>query len=158
MTDTPPVTVIRKRPTPVTILAAVQLISSAGYALSVAAVAGTQFNLLGDLADRGLEYVGEEALATAAVVSALSVLAVVGFVAAILLFRMRQLGWTLTMLVAGVSLAAQVYAYWSSGALTVHLMLIQVVIVLYLNQREVRAAFGIGVRDDGSMAELDERG
>jgi hypothetical protein len=85
-------------------------------------------------------------------------MAVIGFTAAILLFRMRQLGWTLTMLLAGVSLAAQVYLYVTTGALTVHLMLIQVVIVLYLNQREVRSAFGIGGHDDGSIVELDERG
>jgi len=157
MTDAPPAAAIRRRPTPVTILALVQLVSSTGYALSLAVIAGAQLTVLDELADRGGAFT-DGTLATVSLASALAVLAVIGFAAAILLFRMRQLGWTLTMLLAGVSLATQVYLYVTTGALTVHLMLIQVVIVLYLNQREVRAAFGIGVRKDASVVELDERG
>jgi hypothetical protein len=157
MTDAPPATAIRRRPTPVTILALVQVISSMGYALSFAVIAGAELTVLDELADRGMG-LAAGTLTTVSLASALVVLAVIGFTAAILLFRMRQLGWTLTMLLAGVSLATQVYLYVTTGALTVHLMLIQVVIVLYLNQREVRAAFGIGVRKDASVVELDERG
>jgi hypothetical protein len=156
VTDAPPAA-IRRRPTPVTILALVQLVSSLGYALSFAVIAGAELTVLDELADRGVG-IADGTLTTVSLASALAVLAVIGFTAAILLFRMRQLGWTLTMLLAGVSLAAQVYLYVTSGALTVHLMLIQVVIVLYLNQREVRAAFGIGVRKDALVVELDERG
>jgi hypothetical protein len=146
----------RRRPTPVTILVAVQLLSSTGYLLSVAVIAGAQLEVLEVLADRGVDFAGDGALTTVTLASVLMAMAVIGFTAAILLFRMRQLGWTLTMLLAGTSLAAQVFLYVTTGALTVHLMLIQVVIVLYLNQRQVRAAFGIGAAE-ASIPDLDER-
>jgi uncharacterized membrane protein (DUF2068 family) len=158
MSATPaPPPVIRRRPTPVTILALVQLLSSTGYLLSLAVIAGAELAVLEQFADRG-GALADGTLASVSLAAGLAVLAVVGFTAAILLFRMRQLGWTLTMLLAGVSLATQVYLYVTAGTLTVYLMLIQVVIVLYLNQREVRVAFGIGVHKDASMVELDERG
>jgi hypothetical protein len=148
----------RRRPTPVTILTAVQVISSTGAVLSALAIAGAQFAVLERLIDPGAGYTSDDALVSVVTTGALMVMGILGYAAAILLFRMRQLGWTLTMLLAGVSLASQIYLYVVTGELTVHLMLVQVVIVLYLNQREVRAAFAIGASSDGADPELDERG
>ncbi len=69
----------------------------------------------------------------------------------VLLLRMRRLGWTITMLLAGTSLSAQIYLWWSGQSVTSIWLLVNVLTVFYLNQRQVREAFGIGL-DSGASA------
>jgi hypothetical protein len=63
----------------------------------------------------------------------------------VLLLRMRQLGWTMTMLLTGIALAYGICAWFFAGSTLSIVMLVQVVTVFYLNQRQVRQAFGISV-------------
>lgn len=157
MTDVPSATVTRRRPAPVTILAVIQAIGATGYLASIAVIDGVRLEALQELAARGITIATDDALTTTMFVVILLAMAVIGYAASILLFRMQRLGWTVTMLLAGWSLASQIYLYVTAGDLSPALMLLQVVIVLYLNQRQVRAAFGIGRTAARSVPELDER-
>lgn len=157
MTATPPGTLTRRRPAPVTILAVIQAIGATSYVASIAAIDGVRFEALQELAARGITIATDDAITTTLFAGMLLAMAVIGYAAAILLFRMQRLGWTVTMLLAGWSLASQIYLYVTSGDLSPTIMLLQVVIVLYLNQRQVRAAFGIGHTAVRPVPELDER-
>jgi hypothetical protein len=155
-TPAAPVTV-RHRPTPVTILAVIQAIGATGYLLSVATLAGAEHVILQGLADRGLRVINESTLTGTTLATALLAMAIVGYTASILLYRMRRLGWTITMLLTGWSLASQIYLYVTGGDLVPAMMAVPVITALYLNQRQVRAAFGIGGATTATHPELDER-
>ena len=88
--------------------------------------------------------VGDLAVATITIL--VGALGVAGLAAGILLLRMRQLGWTLTMLLAGAGLASSIYLWWTQGTTLAIPVMVQVVTVFYLNQRQVREAFGISHR------------
>jgi hypothetical protein len=142
----------RRRPVPVTILAAIQLVtalllgvSAVGLVLDPTIASAT----LGDAVGTG-EVTGLE-VATLAVI--LGVMAALELVAAVALLRLSRLGWTLTMLLAGVSLATQILTFWSTGEVLTLSMLLSVATVLYLNQRPVRVAFGLA---DVRGADLEE--
>lgn len=146
-----------RRPVPVTILAAIQAIIAASYLglvlwLILDPSAANAFVRDGGilrprlLADDQLEYM--------VILGATGLLQAI---AAIALLGLRRFGWTLTMLLAGVSLAAQIVAFVNSGGLIAGSMLLNVVTVLYLNQWQVRAAFGLA-EDGGRDAMEDVRG
>jgi hypothetical protein len=82
---------------------------------------------------------------------------VAALLAAILLLRMHQLGWTLTMLLTGVSLASSIYLWWAQGTTVAIFVIVQVVTVFYLNQLQVRSAFGIGGRQTGILPDPGRR-
>jgi hypothetical protein len=148
----------RRRPAAVTILAGFQLLSALAYAASAATLAGAELNRLKKLADFGLQVIDDGTIVDTTLFSILVVMTIVGLAAAILLLRMKQAGWTITMLVTGWSLASQIYLYVTGGGLVPGIMIVNVVTVLYLNQRGVRAAFGIGIpRPTAAAEELDER-
>ena len=148
---------VRRRPTAVTILAVIQAIGALAYLLSAATLAGAEFTVLAGLADRGFRIINPATLSSATVGAWLLVMAVVGLTASVLLFRMRRLGWTMTMLLTGWSLASQIYLYVTGGDLVPAMMVLPVVTALYLNQRQVRAAFGVAGASPTSSPELDER-
>jgi len=75
-----------------------------------------------------------------ALTGALCIAALAG---SVLLLGMRQLGWTITMLLAGLGLASSLYLWLAQGAALQVWLLIQILTVFYLNQRQVRDAFGI---------------
>jgi hypothetical protein len=66
------------------------------------------------------------------------------FVEAVLLLLLRRIGWILTMLVVGVALFAQLVATWLGAAVNSTSLLLYALTALYLNQSDVRRAFGIG--------------
>jgi hypothetical protein len=139
----------RRRPVPVTILAALQLLTAlllGVSAVGLAVDAAFASAMLGEAgAAAGLE------AATLAVI--IGIVAALELVAAVALLRLSRLGWTLTMLLAGVSLATQVLTFWSTGEVLTLSMLLGVATVLYLNQRPVRVAFGLA---DVRGADLEE--
>jgi hypothetical protein len=142
----------RRRPVPVTILAALQLVTAlllGVFAVGLALDATVASTFLGDAAGTG-EAAGLEA-ATLAVI--IGIMAALELVAAVALLRLSRLGWTLTMLLAGVSLATQILTFWSTGEVLTLSMLLGVATVLYLNQRPVRVAFGLA---DARGADLEE--
>jgi hypothetical protein len=73
-------------------------------------------------------------------------LTVSALAAGILLLRMRQLGWTITMLLAGLGLASSLYLWWAEGTTVAPWALVEIATVFYLNQRQVRVAFRIDRR------------
>lgn len=145
----------RRRPAAVTILAAIQVFTALMLAMIAAALlldpAATLPNI-GGLAITGVAPV-VEAAAVAAVFTAMAVLEVV---AAVALLRLRRLGWTLAMLLAGASLASSIATWWFAGEVPTLSMLLGVATVLYLNQRHVRAAFDLA--GDRAMDLEGERG
>jgi hypothetical protein len=139
-----------RRPAVVTILAILQLLTAAAYGLILAALiaAGpdTLALLLEDEAAEG-GLLGELEVATAVV--GVGGLAMATLVAGVLLLRMRQLGWTITMLLAGLGLISSIFIWWTEGTTISAWLFVQVVTVFYLNQRQVREAFGISRREAG---------
>ena len=137
-----------RRPAAVTILAIVQLLSAAAIGLIVVGLLASGPAMLealtGDGAGAGVGPVGDMAVATITIL--VGALGVAGAAAGILLLRMRQLGWTLTMLLAGLGLASSIYLWWAQGTTLTIPVMVQVVTVFYLNQRQVRVAFGISRR------------
>ena len=142
----------RRRPVPVTILAVLQLVTTLLLGLSavgLAVDATFASAMVGDAAATG-EVAGLEAATLALVVG---IMAALELVAAVALLRLSRLGWTLTMLLAGASLATQILTFWSTGEVLTLSMLLSVATVLYLNQRPVRVAFGLA---DVRGADLEE--
>ncbi len=147
----------RRRPAPVTILAAIEILSGIGYLATLLFLLGISGAVIESMQLDSIQAIQGDMVITATVIAMLAVLTVVAFAAAILLLRMKQLGWTMTMLVTGLSLSSQIFLYVTQGDLVPVLMLTSVITVLYLNQRQVRTAFGIGHPADDVAAELEER-
>jgi hypothetical protein len=142
----------RRRPVPVTILAALQLLTALLLGVSAVGLAVDPTfasAMLGDAVGTG-EAAGLEA---ATLVIVLGIMTALELVAAVALLRLSRLGWTLTMLLTGVSLATQILTFWSTGEVLTLSMLLGVATVLYLNQRPVRVAFGLA---DARGADLEE--
>ena len=142
----------RRRPVPVTILAAIQLVTALLLGVTAVGLAvdlTSASAILGDAVGTG-EAAGLEAATLAVIVG---IMAALELVAAVALLRLSRLGWTLTMLLTGVSLATQILTFWSTGEVLTLSMLLSVATVLYLNQRPVRVAFGLA---DVHGADLEE--
>jgi hypothetical protein len=138
-----------RRPAVVTILAILQLLSAAVYGLILAILLldGPEvLNALAPGASNGTSVIDLEIATLVVVVGGFCVAALA---AGILLLRMRQLGWTITMLLAGLSLGVSIYVWWTDGTALSIWLLVQIVTVFYLNQRQVREAFGISRREAG---------
>jgi mannitol-specific phosphotransferase system IIBC component len=133
-----------RRPAIVTILAILQLLTAAAYGMILAALIVGPDTLAGPIGDVLL---GEVETATFALV--VGGFAVATLAAGILLLRMRQLGWTITMLLSGLGLVSSIAVWWTQATTTPILLFVQVASVFYLNQRQVREAFGISRREAG---------
>ncbi len=145
----------RRRPAAVTILAAIQVLTALMLAMIAAALLLDPAAMLPIVG--GIAVPGDALVVEAAVVGAVfAAMAVLEVVAAVALLRLRRLGWTLTMLLAGASLASSIATWWFTGEVPTVSMLLGVATVLYLNQRQVRAAFDLA--GDGAMDLEGERG
>lgn len=143
-----------RRPPAVTILAILQLVTAAAYGLIFGGMVVGGPPMLDAVAGRLL--VAEDLIAefrTGFVLLVLGVLVVACLAAGVLLLRMRRLGWTITMLIAGLGLATSVYLWWFEGTRLEFWLLVQIVTVFYLNQRQVRHAFGIAGRHPTAVPE-----
>ena len=143
-----------RRPTAVTVLAVLQLLKALVYGLLLAALLAAGSSVLDVLAsdrvlDPGLTL--ELEVEAAALVALVAGLFLASLLAGVLLLRMRQLGWTITMLLAGLSLGLSLAAWLLQGASLEFWLLVEIVTVFYLNQRRVREAFGIS-RPAGGFA------
>jgi hypothetical protein len=136
-----------RRPPAVTILAVVQLLSAAVYGLVLAILLVDGPAVLEALASGSSDESLVDDLEVAALVVIVGGLCVAALAAGVLLLRMRQLGWTITMLLAGLGLGVSIYTWWTDGTALSIWLLVQIVTVFYLNQRQVREAFGISRRD-----------
>jgi hypothetical protein len=138
-----------RRPAVVTILAILQLLAAAVYGLMLAILVLDGPEVLDTLAPGASEGTSVITLEIATLVIVVGGFFVAALAAGILLLRMRQLGWTITMLLAGLSLGTSIYLWWTDGTALSIWLLVQVVTVFYLNQRQVREAFGISRRESG---------
>jgi uncharacterized membrane protein (DUF2068 family) len=59
------------------------------------------------------------------------------------LWRRHEWGWTLSIVTAGTILALNL-GWWAGGEPHYLSMLINSIVVFYLNQRDLRVAFGVG--------------
>jgi len=143
-----------RRPAVVTILAFLQLLAAAVYGLMLAILVLDGPEVLNALAPGASEGTSAINLEIATLVVIVGGFFVAALAAGILLLRMRQLGWTITMLLAGLSLGTSIFIWWIEGTALSIWLLVQIVTVFYLNQRQVREAFGIS-RGEASGA-LDE--
>ena len=144
-----------RRPAAVTILAILQLLSAAGYGLIVAVLLMDGAAVVDQLAgNAGADGGPIRDLEVMTVTALVGVFCVASLAAGLLLLRMRQLGWTITMLLTGLGLASSIYFWWAQGTTVAIWVIVQVVTVFYLNQRQVRVAFGISRRRAGDA--LDE--
>jgi hypothetical protein len=136
-----------RRPAAVTILAILQLLSAAALALILAGLlidgSAVLETLTVNVAAGARDALDLEVWIATVLVGGLCVATLA---AGILLLRMRQLGWTITMLLAGLELASSVFSWWAQGTTLTIPVMVQVVTVFYLNQRQVRVAFGISRR------------
>jgi hypothetical protein len=133
-----------RRPTVVTILAGVQFLLAVGYGLILLALlagGSVAFEQLLGAVPVGERLATELSIAAGVVV--LGGLFFATLAAGILLLRMRQLGWTITMLLTGLGLASSIYGWVTQGSVLSIWLLAQVVTVFYLNQRQVRESFAI---------------
>ncbi len=69
---------------------------------------------------------------------------VLSFVQVILLLLLRRVGWIITMLVVGLALLIQLVSIWQGADPADLSLLLYALTAFYLNQSEVRGAFGIG--------------
>lgn len=144
------------RPPAVTILAVIQLAVSVAYGVLALAVILGGPEAVEQVAGRVM-VLGRLALEaeTAVLGLVMTVLAIATLAAGVLLLRMNRLGWTITMLIAGLGLAISLYLWWADGTRLEIWLLVQILTVFYLNQRQVRQAFGItgrpmaGTREEG---------
>lgn len=74
-------------------------------------------------------------------------LALVGLLISYGMFTLKRQAWVLTMLWAGLNLIISLLNYWRGEPIYLT-MLYSVVVVYYLNQREVRAAFQVPLSKD----------
>jgi len=144
----------RRRPVAVTILAAIQVVLGVlNLAVAIALTADPALaRELGVLIDRSAFAIVEGTT----LVLVVGIVGILELTSAALLLRLRQSGWTLAMLLAGASLTIQIVQYFANGSLTSLALLLNVVSVLYLNQSQVREAFGLVPA--GHTALEDERG
>jgi len=138
-----------RRPAVVTILAILQLLSAAVYGLILAVLLLDGPEVLDTLAPGSSDGTSAINLETATLVIVVGGFFVAALAAGVLLLRMRQLGWTITMLLAGLSLGVSIYVWWTDGTALSIWLLVQILTVFYLNQRQVREAFGISRREAG---------
>ena len=144
----------RGRPVAVTILAAIQVVLGVlNLGVAIALTADPDLvRELGVLIDRSAFAVVEGTT----LIVVFGIVGILELTSAALLLRLRQAGWTLAMLLSGASLTVQIIQYFANGSLTELALLLNVVSVLYLNQSQVREAFGLVPA--GHTALEDERG
>ena len=117
----------RRRPFGVTVIAIIQVASAIGWAL---VTYFDRFNYGNWLSTLGYYEIAGP------------VLGVVGLLLSYGMFTLRRGAWVLTMLWAGLNLATSLYN-WYQGQPGYIAMVLSVVAVYYLNQREVQAAFHV---------------
>jgi ABC-type multidrug transport system fused ATPase/permease subunit len=148
-----------RRPAVVTILAVIRIFTAIAYAaVAIALLTDSSATLQAILGPRATGSGSLARLLDATATLSATSLALASLIAGILLLRMRQIGWTLTMLLAGISLASSIVLWWVDGLVNSIALANEVVTVFYLNQRQVREAFGITRRRPGrARRQADER-
>ena len=120
----------RKRPFGVTIIVLLQLLGALGLALNVAVLR------IGGVSDLTRRVTGGSDFVVLSDIFILS-----GVVIAFGLWRLKHWAWLLIMVRLGLGMISDLLALGAASNLVYFSMLINVVTVFYLNQREVRQTF-----------------
>jgi len=131
------------RPGPVTVLAVLRLATGALYAVLTAWILIDRESALNAISASSRFGNAIAPLPTPMVVAFGAGIAIASLAAGFLLLRLKQLGWTLAMLLSGLTLLIGITIWWYQGSTSTAWMLIEVVSVFYLNQRRVKETFGI---------------
>jgi hypothetical protein len=91
-----------------------------------------------------LSFIADATTAVQLLTVILGSLFVLTFVQVVLLLLLRRIGWIVTMLVVGFSLSLLLWSVLQGGQPDGLSMLLYALTALYLNQSEVRRAFGVG--------------
>ena len=86
---------------------------------------------------------GDEARLQVFAIAALGTLGAVTLIQLVLLLALKRVGWVITMLLVGLGLFEQLVAIWQGQATNTLALFLDAVTALYLNQSEVRRAFGV---------------
>ena len=138
----------RRRPFGVLAICALLIFQAAVLSLAVIALAaesstGNSGDVLLRVFGIDLAFTGDQASMQKVAMAVLGALALFTFLQVVLLLALKRIGWVLTMLLVGGSLAAQLYAIWRGQPTNTLSLLIDAITALYLNQSEVRRAFGV---------------
>ncbi len=128
----------RNRPFGVTVIVVLLLLAA------VIALPASLLGLVGTVSSEG-EIAPLPDRTTIDLIGTLAVLLVLGvsaLAAAVGLLRLQRWAWVLTMLLVGTQLATNLWQYFVAGERPYLEMLVDVLLVFYLNQREVQRAFG----------------
>ena len=132
------------RPAPVTVLAIIRIVTGLAYGAIALSIANDRTGTLAFIVASSRFGEGLMAeLPTVMIVATFAFLAAVSLAAAVLLLRTQRLGWTLTMLISGLTLVVFIWVWWTQGSTSSIVLLVEVVSVFYLNQRRVKETFGI---------------
>ncbi len=140
----------RRRPFGVIAICALLAFQAVLLFLAVAALLAVDTSNVGqtDVALRafGLNFtvLADAATAVQLLVAILGTLFVLTFVQVVLLLLLKRSGWIITMLVVGFSLCLLLWSAWQGAQTDGLSMLLYALTALYLNQSEVRRAFGVG--------------
>jgi hypothetical protein len=144
-----PVRAARRRPFGVLVICGLLLFESVILALAVAALlleqGGTELVPI-SVKIFGLDVALQTDAITATRLMTAALIALIAFtlLQVVLLLMLRRIGWVLTMLLVGSSLFLQLYSIWRGAPTNEISLLIDAVVALYLNQSDVRRAFGVG--------------
>jgi hypothetical protein len=141
--DVVPVEAESRRPAPVTVLAVLRLATGAIYAALTVWILIDRESALSAISASSRFGNAIAPLPTPMVVAFGAGIAIASLAAGILLLRLQLLGWTLAMLLSGLTLLIGILIWWYEGSTNTAWMLIEVVSVFYLNQRRVKETFGI---------------
>ena len=133
------------RPAPVMVLAIIRLVTGIGYAALAVSVARDRDATLAFIiaSSRFGEGADRRAVRRRWSSRRFGFLAAVSLAACVLLLRVQRLGWTLAMLLSGLTLAVFLWVWWTQGSTSSLVLFVEVVSVFYLNQRGVKETFGI---------------
>jgi hypothetical protein len=140
----------RRRPFGVLAICALLVFQAVLLFLTVAALLAVNPSDVGqtDVALRAfgldLTVIADATMAVRLLTVILSSLFVLTFVQVVLLLLLKRIGWIITMLVVGFSLFVLLWSAWRGAETDGLSMLLYALTALYLNQSEVRRAFGVG--------------
>ena len=138
----------RRRPFGVLVICGLLIFQAGTLSLAVVALlAETVGSATGEVTVRflgvDLTFVGDETSLQRLAVAVLGSLAAVTLVQLVLLLALKRVGWVITMLLVGVSLLQQLVSIWQGEPTNPLALFLDAITALYLNQSEVRRAFGV---------------
>jgi hypothetical protein len=138
----------RRRPFGVLVICGLLIFQAVALGLAIVALAAVAVGSdTGEITVRffgiDLTLAGDEARLQLFAIAALGTLGAITVIQMVLLLALKRIGWVITMLLVGMSLFEQLFAIWQGQATNALALFLDAITALYLNQSEVRRAFGV---------------